>query len=139
MGAVLHQQIGRRVSKNSKNLGFYLANMPRVAPRDVPPILQKIRAFLLGREHTHAIRFPRDLASLSPPLPTVPLGVSHKLSANYYYTRDGRRAITPDETVAVVSPSGVQLISAGEGEEEEESAIVVATKTHKTPGANYNP
>ncbi|CAL4142381.1 unnamed protein product [Meganyctiphanes norvegica] len=108
--------------------------MPKIAPRDVSPLLQRVRAFLLGREHTHAVRYVKDLSCFTQPPPTVPGGVSHKLNSNYYYTRDGRRAVIPDETLAIVSKGGVELISAAE---EEDAAVAVTTKTHKTPGAVY--
>ncbi|KAJ8951101.1 hypothetical protein NQ318_003799 [Aromia moschata] len=59
-----------------------------------------IRNFLLGRKHTLALRFQDLLSSRSPPPPVLPDGPHHKLAANYYYSRDARREVTPPEVVA---------------------------------------
>lgn len=82
----------------------------RVAVRDVSPFLQALRNFLLGRKHTKALRFSQDLATRSPPLPELPDGPAHKLSANYYYSRDARREVAPPEIVA----TGAKQVTAGE-------------------------
>lgn len=68
--------------------------------RDVSPILQIFRNFLLGRKHTLALRFQKDLASRSPPLPELPDGPAHKINSNHYFARDVRREVTPPELIA---------------------------------------
>ncbi|XP_030748125.1 NADH dehydrogenase [ubiquinone] 1 alpha subcomplex subunit 7-like [Sitophilus oryzae] len=83
---------------------------PKVQFHDVNPFLQRVRAFLLGREHTLAVRFQDLLATRSPPPPVLPDGPAHKLSANYYFTRDARREVGPPE---VISPLPKQIEASG--------------------------
>ncbi|KAJ3654319.1 hypothetical protein Zmor_013514 [Zophobas morio] len=78
--------------------------------RDISPFLQSIRNFLFGRPHHLAVRFQDDLATRSPPLPDLPDGPSHSLSANYYCSRDARREVAPPEVVA----GEPKLIESGE-------------------------
>ncbi|TMW51289.1 hypothetical protein DOY81_003608, partial [Sarcophaga bullata] len=65
------------------------------ARRDIAPFLQRLRAFLLGREHTVALRFEDGVADRTQPPPDVPGGPAHVLSANYYVSRDPRRLVEP--------------------------------------------
>lgn len=81
----------------------------KIEVRDVSPLLQIFRNFLLGRKHTNALRFQQDISPRSPPLPELPDGPAHKLSANYYYTRDARREVKPPEIVA----TGVKQLEPG--------------------------
>ncbi|KFD70693.1 hypothetical protein M514_10439 [Trichuris suis] len=55
------------------------------------------------------LRFPEEMSTRSPTLPNLPGGVYHKISNNYYYERDARRAVQPpvvayDATAKVALP-----------------------------------
>ena len=63
------------------------------------------------------------------PPANLPPGPSHKLSSNYYYTRDARREVAPPEVLA----DGAQKVIAS-GDAPTTSAITQS----KTPGKVYD-
>ncbi|XP_075983563.1 NADH dehydrogenase [ubiquinone] 1 alpha subcomplex subunit 7-like [Anticarsia gemmatalis] len=99
----------------------------KVALRDISPLMQKLRNFLLGREHTNALRFAPLIAARTQPPPQIPDGVSHKHAHNYYYTRDARREVAPpvDLTQKLLEASS------------DKGAPKTAATRRPTPGAVY--
>ncbi|KAG0720060.1 NADH dehydrogenase [ubiquinone] 1 alpha subcomplex subunit 7 [Chionoecetes opilio] len=89
------------------------------------------------REHTSALRQADFVVCRSQPPPDLPAGVSSNLSANYYYMRDGRRAVGPNEVVATNSPTGPTLLLADETEAAE-GAVTPAVKKPCLPGVQHN-
>ncbi|XP_023232700.1 NADH dehydrogenase [ubiquinone] 1 alpha subcomplex subunit 7-like isoform X1 [Centruroides sculpturatus] len=102
--------------------------MTKVQPRDVSPILQMLRNFLLGRSMKNALRFQDYVATRSPPMPNLPEGPSHKLSSNYYYTRDGRRESRPP---LELTPTNMKSIAS------EKSVTGKPKPLSITPGKGY--
>ncbi|XP_046406655.1 NADH dehydrogenase [ubiquinone] 1 alpha subcomplex subunit 7 [Ischnura elegans] len=104
--------------------------MAKVEPRNVGPLIKIIRNFLLGREHTTHLRHQDFIAARTQPPPNLPDGPSHKLSANYYYSRDGRREVKLPTVLAI--RYGRQEIAAGASGSKD-----VAVKKATTPGSVY--
>jgi NADH dehydrogenase (ubiquinone) 1 alpha subcomplex subunit 7 len=105
-----------------------------VKPRDISPLLQKLRTFLLGREHTNPLRFDEGLSARTQPPPNLPEGPAHVLAANYYCSRDGRREVKPP---AVLADLGRIAIAAGGGEGTRNESVAVVKKGLPTPGKRW--
>ena len=101
-----------------------------VKPRDVSPLVQKLRNFLLGRQHTNALRFEEGVSARTQPPPDLPEGPAHKLSANYYYARDGRREVRPPTLLADSTPA----LSAGSAQAITGGSSAEGGKKPPTPG-----
>lgn len=66
-----------------------------MSKRDVNPIIQKFRQFLLGRKHTHGVRFQDEMSARTQCPPCLPDGPSGKLSKNFYWKRNARGSVAP--------------------------------------------
>jgi len=112
--------------------------MSRRLPHDVSPFLQRVRDILVGRPHISPIRFPERVAARTQPDPELPDGCNSKLANNYYYTRDGRRLVTPDQTLFVNSSSKPIALSGADNVNKAAKSLATVGKP-KTPGKVFNP
>ena len=76
-------------------------------------------------------RFAKDMAPRPGPEANLPPGVSHKLAANYYYTRDGRRSVE----LPLIVASSQKVIASGQ---EVGRQVPETIKKSKTPGPFYH-
>ena len=101
------------------------------------PFLCLIRNFLLGRVNNNPLRFIDQCAIRPGPPANLPPGPSHKVSGNYYFTRDGRREVT--FPTMIVDASQAKAITAGPEETAAEATPAAAPRVKsKIPGAVFN-
>ncbi|ESO02015.1 hypothetical protein HELRODRAFT_161235 [Helobdella robusta] len=103
----------------------------KVKPRDVTPIIQAVRNWLGQRKLVRTLRFEDYVSPRSAPPPKLPPGINHKLSANLYYARDGRRQAEPP----VVVYDTTKLIASKM--EKAETSVSSASSIPK-PGSGYD-
>ena len=118
---------------------FILLEMAgNVGHRAYSPIIQMLRTVLLGRKANNPLRFVDECAPRPGPEANLPPGPSHKLSGNYYYTRDARREVHLPTSIADATKT--KAITAGAEDSAaiaDTTASVVASVKSKTPGALF--
>ncbi|VDM31318.1 unnamed protein product [Hydatigera taeniaeformis] len=94
------------------------------------PFMEWFRDFFLMRKYNNAQRYEDLMARRTQPPPNLPPGVAHKMSENYYYTRDVRRQCGPP----------VQVFNAGPKQITEGGSHAAASPlfTDFTPGSKHN-